>query len=293
MSGLLLMCIQWSARAEGDVVLVRMLKEGQSASVRAGAASLLGRRRDVECRPELEGALHDQQPLVRAAAASGLGRLGSRASLDPLNQVAAHDRVPLVAREARAAMETIENQPGSATESDDRRDARDAKTAKPRYGLVLGEMRDQSGYAAPELSELLGRAVERNVAGLPSAALLGSLTAGGVASAAPGGLTVFRLDAALTSLSTTTRDGQLTVHCEVALLVMDQPTGALRTLLKGAARGVEVMTGVPSAADAAAPAAELPLSVASRVIDAAVRSALRNADSTIADAARPSVVPQR
>jgi hypothetical protein len=277
-SAVLVACVQWSVRAEGDVVLVRMLKEGQSANVRAGAAAVLGRRGDLECRPELEVALHDDQPLVRAAAASGLGRLGSRASLDPLNHVAAHDRVPLVAREARAAVKSIEAQPRSA----DQADPSDAKPNKPRYGLVLGEMRNQSSFQAPELIDMLGRSVESGAGGLASAALFAASSGG--PTEASGGLSVFRLDANVTSLVTATRDGQLSVHCEVSLLVMDQPTGALRTLLKGAARGVEVLAGEPEAQQ---------LSVARRVIDGAVRSALRNADAAIVDAARPQVVSRR
>ncbi|HEY2732640.1 MAG TPA: HEAT repeat domain-containing protein [Polyangiales bacterium] len=268
MSVLLLACTQWSVRAEDDVVLVRMLHEGQSASVRAGAASLIAHRRDVDHRPDLEGALHDDQPIVRAAAASGLGRLGSRRSIDPLHQVAAHDRVPTVAREAKAAIEQIERQPGNE---------RDAVPSKPRYGLMLGEMRNESSYRAPQLSSWLGRSIERNLVRLPSAALIHA-TRDEVDRAAARGLSTFRLDGAVMSLLTAERDGQLSMRCEVSLLVLDQPTGALRTLLKGSARGVEISAGERAAQE---------LSIADRVIDGAVRSALRNADQAIADAARP------
>jgi hypothetical protein len=90
------------------------------------------------------------------------------------------------------------------------------------------------------------------------------------------GLIVFRLDANVTSLSAATVDDQVSVHCEVSLLIMDQPTGGLRTLLKGSARGVEVRVGARSVQE---------LSIARRVVDAAVASALRNADAVIADAA--------
>ncbi|HEX4354649.1 MAG TPA: HEAT repeat domain-containing protein [Polyangiales bacterium] len=267
-SALLLACAQWSARAEDDVVLVRMLHEGQSANVRAGAASLIARRRDVERRPDLEGALHDDQPVVRAAAASGLGRLGSRESIDPLHRVATHDRVSTVAREARAAIESIQRQPGNEVY---------VERSKPRYGLMLGEMRNESSFRAPELTLLLGRSIEQNLVRLPTAALIHS-TPDEVNGAAERGLSMFRLDGAVMSLVTVERDGQLSMHCEVSLLVLDQPTGALRTLLKGAARGVEISAGERAAQE---------LSIAHRVVDAAVRSALRNADQAIADAARP------
>jgi HEAT repeats len=266
-----LACVRWPVLAEEDVVLVRMLREGQSANVRAGAASLIGRRHDVERRPDLEGALHDQQPLVRAAAASGLGKLGSRASIDPLNQVAAHDRVSVVAREARAAVDSIQRQP----DTHDGEKSGASKTSKPRYGLVLGEMRNQSSYIAAELPDMLGRSVQRNLVGLSGAAVFDA----GADRTSEGerGLTMFRLDGSVTSLSAALRDGQLFVHCEVSLLVVDQPTGALRTLLKGAARGVEISAGARSVQE---------LNVARRVVDAAVRSALHNADKAISNFSR-------
>jgi hypothetical protein len=267
-----------TAASAQEATLVRMLQEGQNFKVRAGAAALIGRSRHLERRPELEGALRDQHPAVRAAAAGGLGRMGSRSSLPPLHDVARHDRVQGVAREARAAIVAIETQPGNPGV-----DSSASKEVK-HYTLVLGEMRNQSNYAAPQLIEMLGRAVERNLAGLPSAQVMARTepveppkqpAAPAAAKSRP--LSVFRLDGTVTSLVARMIDGQLSVHCEVSLLVMDQPTGSLRTLLRGAARGVEIPAGERALQE---------LSVASRVVDAAVRSALRNADSVIAQAAR-------
>ena len=91
------------------------------------------------------------------------------------------------------------------------------------------------------------------------------------------GLSVYRMDAAVTSLSAATLDGLLSVHCEVALLVMDRPTGSLRTLFKGAARSVELPFGEPL---------RQKLGLAERVVAAAVRSALRNAETSLVTALR-------
>jgi hypothetical protein len=210
--------------------------------------------------------------VVRAAAASALGRIGSRSSLPPLHGVAAHDRVPVVAREARAAIQDIEQQANSADADPDP----SKKHGKPRYGLMLGEMRNQSGYPAPELASVLEHALERNLDVLPRAAVFSHTATSEAGAAQADGLIVFRLDANVTSLSAATVDDQVSVHCEVSLLIMDQPTGGLRTLLKGSARGVEVRVGARSVQE---------LSIARRVVDAAVASALRNADAVIADAA--------
>jgi hypothetical protein len=274
LSLLVLICVQRpEAIAQDDAVLGRMLREGHSAQARAGAATVIGHRRDAERRPDLEGALGDRHPTVRAAAASALGRIGSRSSIPPLHGVASRDPVQGVAREARAAIAAIQHQPDRAADAA----SEASKDAKPRYGLVLGEMRNRSRYFAPGLIDMLGHAVERNLGGLPGAAVFGAAATGDAEAAQQRGLALFRLDGSLMSLSAARTDGQLSVHCEVTLLLMDKPTGALRTLLKGAATGVEIPVGVPAVQE---------LSVARRVVDAAVRSALRNADYTIGEAAR-------
>jgi hypothetical protein len=260
-------------RAEEDVVLVRILRDGQNPIVRAGAANMIGRRHDLEHRPELEGALQDQHPVVRAAAASALGRLGSRSSLPPLQGVASHDRVPSVATEARAAIRTIE----VSTVSSAAAAASEHEASKKRFGLLMGQMRNQSDYRSVELNETLGAAVEKNVGGLPGVAVFGRTQLPAAEGAQQAGLTVFRLDGAVTSLSVELHEGQLLMHCEVSLLVMDQPNGSLRTLLRGAARAAEIATATPELQQP---------EIARRVVDAAVRSALRHADGAILDAAQ-------
>ena len=269
--------VRHAVRAE-DNVLGLMLREGHSAQARAGAATVLGCRRDAGYRSDLEGALSDQHPSVRAAAAGALGRIGSRSSLSPLHGVVQHDRVRGVVVQAREAIVAIERQPSAGSDVDRAAGLpAPAKDAKPRYGLILGEMRNRSRFTAPMLPDILGRAIARNLRGLPSAAVFGDDAADDLAAAQADGLNVFRVDGSVTYLSTARSERQLSIHCEVALLLMDRPSGSLRTLFKGGATGVEIPSGPPAAQE---------LSVASRVIDAAVRSALRNADPTIAGAVR-------
>ena len=251
----------------GSTLLTRMLQEGQSFQVRAGAAALMGQRRDGQLRPELEGALGDSHPSVRAAAANALGRIGSTASLPPLRG-AARDRVREVANTAQHAINTIQSHSDVAPMRDPR------ESSKPRFGLMLGEMVNQSAYVRPEVSRALGVAVQRQLQGVPGVVLFSSERAQDVAAASGRGLTVFRLDGAVTTLSAiTTEDGQLSMHCEVALLVVDRPTGSLRTLFKGAARALEIPKGDLDVQR---------LDIAQRVVAGAVRSALRNADSALA-----------
>lgn len=269
-AGLLALAAQ-AVGAEDNQLLARMVREGQSPEVRAGAAAVIGNRRDAQGRPVLEGALADRHPAVRAAAANALGRIGSRESLPPLRDVA-RDRVPHVATEARDAIHTIELKEPS---EDPQLTAASLRAA--RLGFLLGEMRNQSSYAEGSLTQALGSAIERRLRAVPGVLLFGAEQLTDLHDALRRGVSVFRLDGAVTSLSTATRDGQLSVHCEVALLVMDRPSGSLRTLFKGAAHSVEVPYGEP---------ARQKLGLAQRVVAAAVRSALRNAETSLPNALR-------
>jgi hypothetical protein len=257
--------------AEDNHLLTRMLREGQSPEVRAGAAAVIGKRRDADGRPVLEGALADRHPTVRAAAANALGRIGALESLPPLRDVA-RDRVPRVATEARDAIHNIELK---APAPEPQLSAASIRAA--RLGFQLGEMRNQSAYREGSLAQALGAAIERRLRSVPGVLLFGAEQLADLQAAQRRGVSVFRLDGAVTSLSTITVDGQLTVHCEVALLVMDRPTGSLRTLFKGAARSVELPYGEP---------AQQKLELAQRVVAAAVRSALRNAETSLPTALR-------
>lgn len=263
-------------RGEENALLTRMLQEGQSFQVRAGAAAVIGQRRDGAHRPELEGALGDSHPTVRAAAASALGRIGSAESLPPLRG-ASRDRVREVASTAQHAIHTIEETHTPHTPTDVfALEHQNIENSKPRFGLMLGEMVNQSKYVHPEVSHALGLAVQRQLLGVPGVVVMDA--ASSEQQQADSGLAVFRLDGAVTTLSTvTTEDGHLSVHCEVALLVVDRPTGSLRTLFKGAARAVEIPKGDLN---------QQKLDIAQRVVAGAVRSALRNADSALAVAMR-------
>jgi hypothetical protein len=261
------------AHAEDNQLLTRILHEGRDPQVRAGAAAVLGQRRDLKKRPELEVALADQHPVVRAAAANALGRIGARESLSPLNEVT-HDHVKTVAVEARDAIHYIEaHAPTVAPER------APLDSSKARFGLVVGELRNQSSNVDPALVQALGVSIERNLHRFGDVVVYAPAHLDQVQAAVAQGLRVYRVDGAVTTMSAQVIDGQLTVHCEVVLLVIDSPTGMLRTLIKGAARGVELPQRET---------AQQKLAMARRVVDGAVRSALHNAEAMLAEFLQPS-----
>lgn len=259
-----------ASSVSAEEVLTRMLREGQNPNVRAGAAAVIGQLRDREHRPELEGALADHYPVVRAAAANALGRIGAPESIAPL-EGATKDPVRTVAASAREAIQTIKSSRAAPL------DAQPAQPVKSRFGLLLGEMRNQTPFKLPQLTQTLRASLEHILVALRTVAVFPMARSNDAASAQEHGLPVYRLDGSVTQLTAAMKDGQVAVHCEVTLLVMDRPTGSLRTLLRGAARALEV------------PIPELERQkreIAQRVVDGAVRSALRNADVAIADSLR-------
>lgn len=270
---LLLMAAGVPVSAEESHVLGRMLREGQNFKVRAGAAAVIGLRRDSGHRPDLEGVLvADQHPFVRAAAADALGRIGSRASIVPLETAATKDRAPTVAVSARAALKEIEIHSASAPAPKDQ--------SKARFGLILGEMHDTSSFKGAGFARTLGASLEKHLHSMRDVAVFGASASEleRLRAAQKSGLNVYRMDATVTALSAALLDGQIFVHGEVTLLVMDPPTASIRTLLRGFARGVEVPAGDVE---------QQKRGIAQRVVEGAVKSALRNADTAIA-ADRPA-----
>jgi hypothetical protein len=267
-AGLLLSAAGLPAAAEESAVLTRMLRDAQNFKVRAGAAAVIGLRRDSGHRPELEGALADQHPVVRVAAANALGRIGSPASIVPL-ETATRDRVRDVAVSARAAIKEIETH----SPSDDQREN---DPSKVRFGLILGEMHDQSAFRS---SNALGASLAKNLQRLHGVQVFASADRESARAAEEHGLDVYRVDGSVTTLDASVMDGQISVHGEVTLLVMDPRAAALRTLLRGSAHGVELPVGDLE---------QQKRGIAQRVVEGAVRSALRNAESAIKDTAARS-----
>ena len=69
--------------------------------------------------------------------------------------------------------------------------------------------------------------------------------------------------------------GQLSVRCEISLLLLDEPARNLRSVLKGAATGVEPPL------DPSASAAAQERRLTRRALDGAVKSALADAWATL------------
>jgi HEAT repeats len=277
---LLSLCFVGVAAAQDEGVLVRMLQTGKDFRVRAQAAFALGRKQNPSFAPVLEQSLRDKHAVVRAAAASALGRIAALRSMAPLKAASA-DSESAVVDQARAAMAAIERvhaaelaklgKTGPETGA-----ASAAALAKSRYVLVVGKASNESQFGGPDLARVLGVSLQRELSALRTVAVFPETDTKNIEAAKLRGLPVLRIDGNVTHLERDVVDEQVSVHAEISLLVMGEGDRNLRTVLKGAATGIEPSMG-------SLPVIEKRL--AQKAVDGAVRSALRNASSAIESAA--------
>lgn len=259
------------ARADQSKVLEQMLKEGANFRVRVRAAMALGRLRKARYAAALERALWDRHPAVRQAAAVSIRRLGTARSL-PALRIAARDTAKSVAREATAAIKAIERKHRSGSRGPAMAAARTSKKSKwgrPRFAVVVGDMRNASGFQGADLATHLGKVLAAGLRENSSIVVIDPYSGtGSIAAARRQRLPVFRMDANLVSVRRSKLHGEISVRCEVSLLLLDEEQRTIRSMLKGAATHSESPRG---------PRASQERMLARKAIVSAVGSALGNA----------------
>ena len=270
------------AAADDHTVLERLVQESSSFRVRARAAIALGSTSDPSVSGALERALRDPHPLVRAAAARGLGIVGTRRSVSAL-RAAASDGTAEVSAQAKLALREIAAReaitlavPQDATPA---RVQPRASLDRVRYVLVVGDMRSpNSGSASPQLSGMLAQQLTEALRELPQVAVfsLAQMTQTVADEIVRRRLPAFRLDGNLTRADAARTPDALDMRCEVSLLLMDEPDRTLRSMLRGAASASEQPRG---------PRELQQPKLAEKTMRGAVRSALANVEEALAAAA--------
>jgi hypothetical protein len=271
--------------ADDGGVLIKMLDDGHSFRVRARAALALGRVADDAATAALERALRDPHAAVRAAAASALGRVGARRSV-PALRAATADRSGRVAGQAKEALRQIARRQAAAGEDDGGALVQpaapvasiDQRVMNARRAIVLGEVRDESGRATPELTALLQERMRHELSRLPHVAVfsLDEMHDGVTRRLEVRRVKVFRMEATLKKMEPHLSSTTHSVRAEVSLLLLDEPERVMRSMLRGAATGVEEPRG--------SEVAQRRL-LARKAISSAVRSAVSNAAEAIDNAA--------
>jgi hypothetical protein len=272
---------QVHASSTQESVLVRMLGGARSFRVRASAAMTLARFDSSEVVIALEGALSDRHPAVRAAAASSLAKNGGRRSVSAL-RTAASDQTATVATAAKAALQAIASRhsgdravESAAAQAEMGNQSALARLRRAQHVVVLGEMHDRTPSRSRELSELLGEHVGAALAKLDRVAVLRAheLTEETREEIAKKKLAVLKLEGNLQSVQPVLSASERRVRCEVSVLLLDEGTGALRSMMRGAASAVGQRTGNGIAQE-------------KELARKALRSAVQTAMSTASEAIR-------
>jgi hypothetical protein len=281
------------ALAQDHSTIVRVLRESRDFRARTRAALALGATGDRAMVGPLVGALHDQSAAVRAAAATALGRLGNVEALPEL-RTAAQDPAREVRQAAETAVAALGPLAGSAPVAPVAPTAprgalpypaievlppqRDVDWRTVRYVVVLGTMQNRSGFAHDRLGTMFGEEVHRHLRVLRGVAALpdGPQLQHAETEISRRRLPRMRLEGSITNVHRAARGRELSVRCEVSLMLMDEPGHNLRAALNGAATGSEP-------ASAARTAQEMHL--AEQALEGAVRSAMSGAAHAITGAA--------
>lgn len=292
---LALLAMGASTHAQDRSQLIRVLDGNADFRVRVQAAFALGNTGDAAVVPHLERALRDDNPAVRAAAATALGRIGSPLAVPALRR-AQRDSSAAVRLQVAASLRAIESG-GQREQAMPERRERARPTYFPpitviptedsiawprvRYVVFLGDMQNRSRFGGDRMASLLRSEVERNLARVRHVAVLANpnrIDRRAEREIRRRRLPKIRVDGSVTSIQRRVARRELSVRCEVSLMLLDHPELALRGELRGAASGSE-----PRRAGRQRRAQEERL--AAQALEVAVRSAMSNVRDALARAA--------
>lgn len=278
-----------TGHAQDRSTVVRVLRESRDFRARVRAAMALGASADPNMAPPLVGALSDEEPAVRAAAAQGLGRLGNPDAIPALRR-ALSDRSREVRDAAQDAIRALAASAPPATSTAPTHDPlrmpsvevtppqRDVDWGSVRYVVVLGAMQNRSGFAADRLGQVLQAEVHRHLVVLRGVATLSDAAphADADREIARRHLPQMRLEGSVARVQRQVSGRDLSVRCEVSLMLMDEPGRNIRAALNGAATGSE---------RAGSARATQEVRLAEQALAGAVRSAMSGAARAITSTA--------
>ena len=294
------LALSGNAVAQDRAALTRVLRTSADFRIRIQAAFALGNMGDPRAVPVLERGLRDRNPAVRAACATALGRLGSARAIPALRR-ARNDRSAAVRMQARTSLNSL-SRVRSRRGARRRRLGRNAAGTFPsvsvvpredqiawpriRHAVLLGSMENRSRGGDPALASALQQEIAhqlrlvRGVAVLPGDQELDARTRQELERRE---IPTVRLNAAITRIRRFHRRGEMNVRCEVALMLLDGESEAIRGELRGAATGTAPRRGRPSRQARRQQGQQL----ASQALSGAVRSAMSSAQTALVRAANP------
>ncbi len=269
------------------------LRRSKDFRVRVQAAFALGNAGNTRAVPALERALKDRNPAVRAAAATALGRIAAPRSIKALTR-SLRDSSRSVRTQAQRSIDRIKGAPPTRPNRAVAKAQRHGRGFYPaitvvprvqrvpwhrvRYVVVLGDMHNRSGFAGDSLATYLHNEVADSLGSIRNVAVFRQpeqVDDGALRQIRRRRLPRLRMEGNLVTVDRRNRAREVSVRCEVSLMLLEEPDRNLRGVLSGAATGTE-----PRSRNRYRQHTRL----AQRAVSAAVRSAMASVSHTISRA---------
>jgi len=253
----LLLPVALPGHAQDTRTLIRVLNGEADFRVRVQAAFALGNTGNEAMVEPLARALRDQNPAVRAAAATALGRIGSRRALPALRR-ARRDSSAAVRMQVQSSIQSIRERGGSSSQPTAAPRTRTGSGMYPsiaivpsedripwsriRYVAVLGDMGNRTRFGGDSFARKLRNEVgaqlraQRGIAVMPNARAIDATARRQIERRR---LPKFRVDGNVMTVRRSRRGRDLSVRCEVSLMLLDDRQQSLRGEIRGAATGTE------------------------------------------------------
>lgn len=240
--------------------LLRDLVSGDDFRLRVTAALALGQMKNTSDVPALERALGDPHPAVRAAAAAALGKIGSTSSTGALKAALAKETNTSAKSQIDSTLKKLS-----------------APQTKPKFVVQVGNVRNRSAVTQKEVTSLFRKTMVAQMSQVPGALVVGTEDAGNK-EAKTRKLPLFAFDGSLTKLARSESGSDVEYSAKVEFVLRQMPDQALRGTVSGAAKASAAASSVKTSKEIS--------QLQSDAIEAAVRSAFKNAPTALEAAAK-------
>jgi hypothetical protein len=208
----------------------RELTDSPDFRVRVQAALRLGRS-GPGARPELENALHDAHPAVRAASALALGNIGDPASIPALERAVRAETSPSV---KTAMKETIDKLRNSGNVKATGNGAGPVSLTGARYVVQLGSMHNISGMRGDDLDGVMRQAARSKAGTIKDTVVVDGTDPGVVRTATEKRIPVLQVDGNLIKLTQQVgTDGAVVISAKVDMSIRKLPGQTLKGTVSG------------------------------------------------------------
>jgi hypothetical protein len=236
--------------------------------VRVTAALLLGRGKPAGAREALVAALGDAHPAVRVAAAASLGSLGDTDAISPMERKLSSESQGSVRAQLVSSLEQLRRVKQATSGA--------AALDRARYIVQIGDMHNSTNVARADVGEVMRSATSARAQSLPGALVTDGTDRALLERAGSKKVPVLLLDGSLTRLAQQQQGNNVSCQARVEFTIREIPQHVLRASLSVAATTFGSSQPVTQ---------RVIVELQNQAVDGAVESALRGAETGLAQAA--------